>query len=216
MQHDEHKSIFACDEAAVYSSSRIDIGGFFTNVVRTDLHCQFGGRFHTALNTAIFNTLWDQVVQDGRFRFHDWTVKVDPDAVFFPQRLLELLWHPKYDRAQQNQGAFFNNCNQSSWSMHGPIEVFSRRALEVFVRGKGGCPWHNQEDWFVSNCMYTLGVTSHDVHHLLADKACPGQQWAACTTGMVAFHPFKSLHEYQRCWKEANHHHPVQAWVKKK
>jgi len=39
------------------------------------------------LNTLVFIKAWQLVKWDGRYQKHDWTVKVDPDAVFFPERL---------------------------------------------------------------------------------------------------------------------------------
>jgi hypothetical protein len=83
-QKQENKSIFACDEHAVYSNTTSeDLRGLTPRIVEHDLSCPIGGQWHTRLNTWIFMALWRQVWEDGQFRFTAWTVKVDPDAVFF-------------------------------------------------------------------------------------------------------------------------------------
>merc|ERR1712050_792410 len=56
-----------------------------------NLSVKYGGKWNTALNTDIFIGVWNAVSLLGRYQYHDWTVKVDPDAVFFPERLRELL-----------------------------------------------------------------------------------------------------------------------------
>jgi len=71
MQHDEHLSIFACEEAAVYSNRVIQIAsGVFTQVIDSDLKCTIGGEFNTALNTEIFLAVWKKLITDGRYKFH--------------------------------------------------------------------------------------------------------------------------------------------------
>ena len=44
-------------------------------------------------NIDAFIEIWENVRKDGRYLQHDWVVKVDPDAVFFPDRLRVHLGH---------------------------------------------------------------------------------------------------------------------------
>jgi len=44
----------------------------------------------TASNANLFADVWDNVIEDGRFRNHAWTVKADPVAVLMPSRVR---WH---------------------------------------------------------------------------------------------------------------------------
>jgi len=84
MQHQRSTSIFACEEYAIFSNASMTIApGVETHLVNTSLACQFGGEFGTALNLDIFREVWKAVVQETRYNLHEWTVKVDPDAVFF-------------------------------------------------------------------------------------------------------------------------------------
>lgn len=90
--------IFICDDFTVFSNETMHIGHWnqtgpivATSVVKGSLQCPLGGKWHTALNTEIFLRIWAAVVALGAFRRHDWTVKADPDSVFFPERLRSLL-----------------------------------------------------------------------------------------------------------------------------
>merc|ERR1711933_467150 len=115
MQYQERTTIFSCDEHAVYSSKVLEVDvGLRTRAIDSDLRCREGGDSGTALNTGIFIALWKKVIGDGRFRFHDWTVKVDPDAVFFPERLRPHL----LGRVEGEDGTYINNCK---YGLHGPI-----------------------------------------------------------------------------------------------
>merc|ERR1719355_88699 len=91
-QYAERTSIFACEEYALFSNKAIDVAPEVkTSLVDSDLTCDKGGEFGTALNLKIFLAVWTAVLRDKEFQFHGWTVKVDPDTVFFPRRLLGLL-----------------------------------------------------------------------------------------------------------------------------
>ncbi|CAK0880786.1 unnamed protein product, partial [Prorocentrum cordatum] len=92
MQHYIGASIFGCEEAAIYSNMVINLApGLQTRFVDSDLHCNSGGEFQTALNTEIFLAVWKKLLSDQRYALHDWTVKVDPDCVFLPSLLRHML-----------------------------------------------------------------------------------------------------------------------------
>eukprot|EP00405_Crypthecodinium_cohnii_P039234 CAMPEP_0206548586 /NCGR_PEP_ID=MMETSP0325_2-20121206/13969_1 /ASSEMBLY_ACC=CAM_ASM_000347 /TAXON_ID=2866 /ORGANISM="Crypthecodinium cohnii, Strain Seligo" /LENGTH=861 /DNA_ID=CAMNT_0054048089 /DNA_START=1 /DNA_END=2586 /DNA_ORIENTATION=- len=208
MQYQEGQSIFACDEYTVYSNQVIELSEkLHTHVVNVDLHCKYGGEFKTALNNDIFFAVWDKVVEEGRFRLHTWTVKVDPDCVFFPTRLRKILVdHPIEDNAK---GLYLNNCRRG---LHGPLEIFSRQAIEVWHTGRKGCVdyfwklcsgdclWG--EDMFIDQCMQRyLKVPRDDDWDLLVEAHCdPPDGWDKCEDSTkVAFHPFKSQEAYAEC-----------------
>lgn len=207
MQHANRTSIFACDEYTVYSNQSIEIViGLNTSVVDSDLQCKKGGEFKTALNTNIFLAVWRKVASDGRFKFNDWTVKVDPDCVFFPSRLRVAVQFHKDSKV------YLNNCR---FGLHGPIEVFSRLAVEAWILGmtqcvryfeglcKGPCGWG--EDMFIDQCLFrVLKVKRANDWNILSEDHCDSKDWNECKNGRVAFHPFKSTVEYTRCIASAN------------
>jgi len=223
-QFAEGKGIFGCDVSAVYSNVSVDMGKLHSKVVKTSLEAPIGGQWNTRLNTPIFVALWSQVVKDGQFREAAWTVKVDPDAVFMSDRLRQLVGTPVHEGAQHHAGIFANNCEYQK-SMHGPIELFSRRAIEVYgAHGEKECTqkmvhgpgvgnsetfdnlmveWQ-QEDVFMRKCMEKLGAKEIDDFSLLAEESCHWD-WQTCQGSRVAFHPYKTLSAYQGCLYRAEH-----------
>lgn len=211
LQYTKGASIFACDEYAVYSNVSFEIApAVVTGVVHTDLFCPQGGKFMTVLNTPVFLKVWAKVIEDGRFRFHDWTLKVDPDAVFFPPRLRHLTkMHP-----ESQQGVYLNNCH---FGLHGPVEVFSRDAVLAFALGRDRCRRHFDkvckgpcqfgEDMYMDRCLNeVLKVRrEHEYSLLLEDHCDPPSGWDSCNNATVAaFHPFKNKTGYEDCWERGN------------
>lgn len=190
------RSIFACDATEVYSSEEMDLGGLVTVDLGIDLHCHKGGVFHTVMNTPIFLHVWKRLIIAGRFRQYEWTVKADPDAVFFPQRLRHILEGTDQAKATVGKGIFLNNCG---FGLHGPLEVVSNRALEAYGEGHSGCKRPPQEDVYLQQCLIQLGVTQVNHFNLLAEDHCAFKEWEECKSGHVAFHPFKKVEEYERC-----------------
>jgi hypothetical protein len=206
MQHEKEIGIFACDGRAIYSNRLIKVApGAITRVVDSDLKCKLGGKFHTAMNTDIFLAVWEKVYTDGQFWAYRWTVKVDPDTVFFPSRLVPILEGLK----EGPKGTYLNNCK---YGLHGPIEIFSRNAVQAFEMGvhrckqhfhhacKGPCLWG--EDKFIDQCLWkVLGVKRQNSFRILLEDHCdPPDNWDQCHDhGMVAFHPFKDAAAYGEC-----------------
>jgi len=209
MEHGLGTSIFACEEFSIYSSAVFQIvEGVYTEQVNSDLKCEF---HEIAWNTNIFIAVWAKVIADGTFRARDWTVKVDADATFLPDRLRAALQdHP-------NAG-YISNCH---FGLHGPIEVFSRRAVEALAadygRSVGGsrpetcvqrmpeaitgrAQWG--EDMFVDKCLTeVLGVTGELDSRIMCEAHCdcPNWYWCANGTSRVTYHPFKREDMYRQC-----------------
>jgi len=206
LQYSEKASIFGCDEYAVYSNESFAVApAVETAVVASNLVAKKGGEFGTVLNTDVFLKVWARLAGDGRFQLHDWTVKVDPDAVFFPSRLrMILLRHHETER-----GTYLNNCK---FGLHGPLEVFSRNAVKALSVGSyscktyfagvcaGECKWG--EDMFIDQClMRVLKLNRTDEFNLLLEDHCaPPTGWDGCRdTTVASFHPFKTAAGYRRC-----------------
>jgi hypothetical protein len=200
--HEQRKSLFLCDRYAIYSNQTLSLGGLKNLVVETSLEAPIGGEWNTALNTPIFQKLWMQVIHDRQYKEAGWTVKVDVDAVFLPSRLRELVGGDDYKDAQEGQGHFLNNCEVKG-SLHGPIEVLSRKALEVYGKGYTGCDqsWQ-QEDVFMRMCLVSMGVTQHYDWVVMSEQYC-NDDWESCSTNHITFHPFKSVDSYQACLSQA-------------
>jgi len=207
--------IFHCDSNTIYSSQELELApGVVTHTVASDLHCDSGGEFGTALNLEIFLEVWRQVVTDGDFTRFEWTVKVDPDSVFFPDRLRAAITN--HQPAEHELGVYLNNCE---FGLHGPIEVFSRHAVKTWWEGSqkcldhfwkmcaGDCNWG--EDLFIDQCLWkVLGAQRDDEVSLLVEDHCsPPEGWRNCEDSWhVAFHPFKTGWEWMECFENARAH----------
>jgi len=207
-------NLFGCEHFSIYSSQVIKIApGVSTVIARNDLRCEKGGEFKTALNTDIFIDIWRKVVDEKTFLSADWTVKVDPDTVFFAPRLRRAL-APLQARAKaRDGGVYLNNCK---FGMHGPLEVVSRAAVGVWVSGiercksffrvlcSGDCRWG--EDMFMDQCFQRqLDIERINNYGLLLEDHCdPPPGWETCRNrSVVAFHPFKEVAAYAACLKAA-------------
>jgi hypothetical protein len=209
-QHKSKKGIFQCDKFSLYSNVTVgDLSDLPIKVVHVDLFCPIGGQWATRMNTAVFIKLWDQVVHDGVYRSTAWTVKLDPDTVFFPNRLRDVVRTPAHRSAQEDNGMFSDNCEYKN-TLHGPIELLSRRAVEVYAAGhKHICTLPPQEDVYMRACLLKLGVKSVQDFILLAEQYCY-YDWTSCKSSRVAFHPFKSLQSQWDCFGTAE---KVGQWV---
>lgn len=207
LQYDEGSSIFDCDAHTVYSSRAMTIApGVKISIVHEDLRCKFGGEFYTCLNTGIFKAIWTRVLNDGVYLFHNWTVKVDPDSVFLPERLRRIL----RGYGDGARGAYLNNCK---YGLHGPLEVFSREAVQAYGAVGHLCysgphelnhvTWG--EDLFMDMCLWkVLNVTRINNYQLINEEHCDSNNWRECKGGSVVFHPFKEPSDYRQCLAKAS------------
>jgi hypothetical protein len=194
-------SIFGCNSWVVYSDQKAWLGGTTYSVQSDAPKAKYVGLW---LNVDIFMNAWKRIFKHQEYLKTDWTVKVDPDAVFLPHRLRNHL------RPFNGGMLFFRNCPKFS-SMQGPLEVLSRDAVANFARNYNNCvngidQSHIGEDGFLQKCMEMLGVGSSQDWSLLVDKYC-GQEPAPCTNGWAAaFHPFKDVKLYAKCLNETGDH----------
>mmetsp|Transcript_120974 Transcript_120974/g.376039 ORF Transcript_120974/g.376039 Transcript_120974/m.376039 type:complete len:295 (+) Transcript_120974:64-948(+) len=197
--------IFGCDEQAVFSDAEVSLGSGSSGQVQVipgPLRVGKDPRYNFALNTRVFLRVWDRVFAEGRFERCGWTVKADPDTVFLPGRLRQhLLQGPSPESAVS-----YVNCRLG---LHGPLEVFSRAAVEALLPGLQRCRRERAagldtegEDMFLARCMELLGVQQIQDFGLLSEEACMEQPFP-CLSGKVAFHPLKEVGRYFQCLRQA-------------
>jgi len=216
MQYKHKVSLFQCEGYAVYSNMSIPLAdGLTTRPIDSDLHCEKGGEFGTALNLPIFEALWARLVADKTYLQYDWSVKVDPDAVFFAARLRRAVGV----HMETEKGVYLNNCK---YGLHGPIEVFSRNAVTTWWEGRerchdyfwklcnGDCFWG--EDLYIDQCLWkVLDVRRNNDYRLLVEDHCdPPKDWDNCEdSSHVSFHPFKTVKSYMKCMHTASQQAPL-------
>lgn len=207
MQFDANLGIFTCDQWEVYTNEDIDLKGLKPTKLDIDLKCKKEGVFHTFYNTPVFIKIWQQIFKDGRVDVTDWTVKVDPDAVFMVPRLREQLaaHHEKWELAETKKGIFINNCK---YGLHGPFEIVSHRGMKVYKELHSQCEEDPerppQEDAYLQTCLVKIGVQQLNAFDVMVEDHCdPDVGWKSCMSDYSVFHPFKTVDSYQACWQNA-------------
>jgi len=182
-------SIYGCEKADLYHTWQSGSGGWDTGET-------------TLMNTDVFVKVWEQVQERGDFIHYDWTVKVDPDCVFAPERLRSHIqsynlasWAAAYIKNNGQDPGLGNN------GFLGAIEIFSKRAMLIYMDNAAGClkalGTQAGEDGFMKGCMDGIGVGfKFDVDIFFPDNGAG----ACMNEARVAFHPLKDPEKWQHCW----------------
>lgn len=210
----DRSSIFACDAFAVLSGEKFSLGELNGQevltweipmpVLNTTDQVMNGQVKRSYLNAQTFIVAWDALLLEGDLVWsHDWAVKVDPDTVFFPDRLrLHVSPH-------QGASLYLLNCQPAESKvpqLFGSLEVYSVEAIKNYGSNKERCKssldWHgSSENSYMQACMDLLGVGRKFDSSLLADPRCEPSACGDWTR--VSFHPYKDTASYVSCYKEA-------------
>merc|ERR1712217_62423 len=182
----------------------------------------------TWVNTGMFLQVWKKIEAEGHWVSHDWIIKVDADAVFMPQRLVQ---NKLSTQLVPEAGLYYENCKFVDYGYFGNLEVFSKVAWQTLLNNADTCyddPEINWkvgikngtygpmgEDLFAQMCMDKHGVKKVEAFDLSTDGACPGDRpegqennktWIPPCTGVTtpSIHPFKKVAAYEKCYKETN------------
>lgn len=178
-------SIFQCDDNAFFSGQHLNSGGDPSSINNID--------------SFIF--AWNAVRDDGRYLQHDWTVKVDTDAVFFPDRLKN---HLLDLRTPQGSRVYLRNID-FKFQFLGALEVFTKEALQLYFERQDVCATkvghEGGEDYYMKGCLEGIGVDYQTDVKLLNDKyAATGN----CNDPWVAgFHFYKQIAHWDDCYNAA-------------
>jgi len=209
-QHAAKLGIFACEQHLVITNQTslrtlfdTDSHGkaLHLSIINEPLFTPVGGKYNTALNSPIFIKAWQAVFTDAKYEDHDWTVKLDPDAVFVPHRV-RLLLNRHHCRGQACSPKYISNFGKD---LHGPIEVMNKQAMQVYALGQDRCKSNvdysdKGEDWFLSLCLDLLGIVHDAEPTMLSDWHMDiGPEPSACDTLHAVFHPFKEWEFYHTC-----------------
>merc|ERR1712107_418043 len=182
-------SIFSCAGWGVYSDTQVELGPGVSTIQVFD-----NGDFHAArrphrgwLNTPLFTQVWKQIDADAVWKNHNWVVKVDPDAVFYPKRLMNIL----DGKSVPQEGVYVVNCKFLDYGCFGNLEVFSKAAFGTLIDNLDKCytdilDWKTGvdggkfgpmgEDLFAQRCMDKTGVSHIEDFTITADGACPADR----------------------------------------
>eukprot|EP00428_Durinskia_dybowskii_P039866 CAMPEP_0170267140 /NCGR_PEP_ID=MMETSP0116_2-20130129/33493_1 /TAXON_ID=400756 /ORGANISM="Durinskia baltica, Strain CSIRO CS-38" /LENGTH=237 /DNA_ID=CAMNT_0010518289 /DNA_START=25 /DNA_END=738 /DNA_ORIENTATION=- len=202
-QRGQMVGIFECDGQMVFSDS-FDFDAESIGSLSSPFGGQNAGDNKTKswVNTDNFFRAWERLRSSNSFEGYDFVVKVDPDTVFIPQALRHYI---AQHGIPADASLYFDNCPGVWNGFYGSIEVISKDAFGVFVQNIDQCKqtlqWQSWgEDLFAQKCMNSLGIMKQEAYDLAKDGNCHGHGMApACSPGMAAYHPFKSVVEWQDC-----------------
>lgn len=201
-------SIFACNGFAVIATKHLLIGNMSGTAVYTwanpaktvgmGSYGVNGQKTDSFLNTDTFLKAWDSLINSGHIWPFDFVVKVDPDCVFFPDRLRN------HVKDHTGEPVYFPNCGKwaSGPKLYGSLEVFSIEAMRLYADRVADCkhlPWQGWgEDYYMQHCMDMIGVRQVSDFKQVGDDRCIGAPCSDWTR--VAFHDFKEPEEWFNCF----------------
>mmetsp|Transcript_45635 Transcript_45635/g.105415 ORF Transcript_45635/g.105415 Transcript_45635/m.105415 type:complete len:453 (-) Transcript_45635:68-1426(-) len=211
-----HTGIFGCDSTAVLSGKRMFLGygHNMSNGTRVKVYSwlnpakkvpmgnlQGGDDTNSFKNANIFIQAWKILNSSGAVFGHDWTVKVDPDAVFFAHRLRGRLIRYK----DRREPIYLKNCDRAGPQLYGALEVFNEQAMIAYKEKGLTCdslPWGGWgEDKWADQCMQHVGAEAQSDYELVGDHRCMS---AECyDTVRAAFHDYKTEALYYECWQHS-------------
>jgi hypothetical protein len=156
----------------------------------------------TLANTDVFIDVFEHVRRKGAYLQHDWTVKVDADCVFVPDRLryhLKALKPPAYTPIYIKNNGMDPGLGNNGFL--GAIEIFSTKAMRYYFDNAEGCKnyfgFNCGEDGFFKGCMDAIGVGFMQDDQIFF----PDRHSGSCSQeNHVAFHPLKKPEQWQKCW----------------
>lgn len=145
-----------------------------------------------------FIKAWALVGSEDIWQGHDWTVKVDPDAVFFPIRLRK---HLEALRTPEGAAVYVRN-SDTQFHLIGTIEAMSREAMRLHYLRADRCRYdtHSRrgEDGWLRWCLETIGVDFQ------TDLSLLSRQLGDCTDeGVAAFPFYNSTPSWNKCHMQA-------------
>jgi len=209
-------SIFACDDHLIISNT--SIRELMANVPGSDvikeaimpgpLTTAYGGTWMTTLNTDLFLSAWTILWERGLHLTKDFTLKLDADTLFQPDRLPNML--AKYTEQERQETFYIESCPWCEVKLIGPVELFSRRAMAVLNENKEMChrkvPHHNiSEDVFIEDCGKLIGMTAKGprAKFLRPDWKIRNIDPKMCTDGWILLHPLKDDKNMLECYEKS-------------
>jgi hypothetical protein len=185
---DKGTGVYQCDDSDVIEGKKTD---------KTD--------WSTYINVAMFIDAWKQVQENGKYASHDWTVKVDADAVFFPNVLKD---HLSQLRTPQGSRVYIKNA-EYKFQFLGALEVLSQQAMTLYFEKGWICEnldhGKQGEDYFLKHCLDAIGADHQTDFDLLSDRVTnPSSTKLDCTSGWTAaYHWAKSVDDWNACYSKA-------------
>lgn len=180
--------IFDCDDGKIFHADKSEWADWQATGMKT------------LENTGVFVHVWGEVQKEGAFMNHDWTIKVDADCVFFPDRVRT---HLKKLHAPENQPIYIKNteAKYTNGGFLGAIEIFSKSAVHNFLPHMKECAKKigltSGEDGFMKDCLDAIGV-GYMIEELMMHPA--PEKMMCQISEFASFHPFKDPMDWLQCY----------------
>lgn len=160
----------------------------------------------------VFAQVWGSVKASGAYLEHDWTVKVDAEAVFLPSRLkLHLIMGLK---PPAKTAVYLNSFLPEERDETTPkmtLQVMSMEAVSLLLENLAKCKQHiRSEHWvdvFTMNCLNAIGVGYMEDSSLIDDRVQtsfnPFDVDICMEPSVVAFTPYVAVNAWMGCQKLA-------------
>jgi len=188
-QQEAAGGIFACDASKVLSLT-------ITSTVNSVTAEVLGHYLET--DKMLFLKAWDQIKASGQYKDHDFTVKVQPDVVFFPLRL-------KSQLTALGAPAKTSFILQGKDGLVGDVMVFSNPAVKDFYWHTPECALHfanaASEGAFFSSCFEALGIDHMVDDDLFSDATCTEATAAALLPASI---PSMTAAFWTQCYQQGD------------
>jgi hypothetical protein len=221
LQYSKQASIFACDEYMVFAADdEKPVAPGVWPVQLAEPEGQTGGGSWArsggkevddrmvVLNVKLL--FWRLLVQSNRYRFHDWTVKVDPQTVFIPGRFRIRIRH----HDDPPTGTSVPTCEGRP--SHA-LEVLSQKAVDTWSMGWERCvdffapqasAVQSREEVLVDQCLGILQVKRDTDAYLLSSPDCmqtlPTSSARCSNVSFAAYHAFGTEESYRQCLQQSS------------
>jgi len=210
-------SIFACDRHTMFSDRIVPLSADGKIVTVSLISASVGDwAWGKRLDAKVFMAAWRAVIEQSIFKEAGWTVKVNAETYFCPDRLRR--------RLLNLQGSSADVASYMKTPVHpkDSLEVYSKKAVEVYaarssthcgrihleieqMRTKQDCLLAEHDCSPVGACLRRLGVVAHVDHGLLLRDSCESgrcqpldpSECGSCKYS--AFHPLMSPANYSLC-----------------
>jgi hypothetical protein len=183
-QKDHGIGVFACDGHLTLRGHRALSDGGWSSYLN---------------NVRAFLGHWEAIRKEGRWKKYEWTVKVDADTVFFPDRLKERL---RELRTPKGARVYVRNSDQGR-KFSGALEILTAEATSAYLERGGECAKHldqqGAEDRYMKLCLDAIGVAHQSDYGVLREGTASEDM--CMDPRAAAFHPFKT----QEKWLECHH-----------
>jgi len=207
----------ACDAYAVYSnvsalpllgSERMASPNIWSDcaAVKGSMDVAPDPHSRTTANAPVFRQVWQHIFKERIYLDYDWTIKVDPDTFFFPDRLRHVLRthhasnisETRRGHDQSSRAIVLGNDGTDCLKVVGAIEAINKEAVTIMKER-----WHEVLDQSIPQEDAMLQVFAartckcREIEPRILSAACPSTKNVPCAE-IVAMHGFKDAKDMEK------------------